>query len=112
MFEFNKNLIFKKFFLDNTYNFLISIFSISLIVWVIQAVNYLDFVTEDGHGLLVYLKYMLFSIPKIVSRLMQILFFITFFYTINKFEVDNELKIFWLNGVNVKNFTLNILSNS
>ena len=48
MFEFNKKLIFKKFFLDNTYYFLLSIFCVTLIVWVIQAVNYLDFVIEDG----------------------------------------------------------------
>ena len=112
MFEFNKKLIFKKFFLDNTYYFLISIFCVTLIVWVIQAVNYLDFVIEDGHGLIVYFKYMLFSIPKILSKLMLVIFFITFFYTVNKFEDTNELKIFWLNGINVKKFTINILSYS
>ena len=112
MFEFNKKLIFKKFFLDNTYYFLLSIFCVTLIVWVIQAVNYLDFVVEDGHGLSVYFKYMLFSIPKIISKLMLIIFFITFFYTINKFEDSNELKIFWLNGINIKRFTVSVLSYS
>ena len=112
MFEFNKKLIFKKFFLDNTYYFLLSIFCVTLIVWVIQAVNYLDFVIEDGHGLSVYFKYMLFSIPKILSKLMLVIFFVTFFYTVNKFEDTNELKIFWLNGINVKKFTINILSYS
>ena len=112
MFEFNKKLIFKKFFLDNTYYFLLSIFCITLIVWVIQAVNYLDFVTEDGHGLAVYFKYMLFSIPKIISKLMLLIFFVTFFYTLSKFEDTNELKIFWLNGINVKRFIINILNYS
>ncbi len=112
MFEFNKNMVFKKFFLDNTYYFLISIFSLTLIVWVIQAVNYLDFVTEDGHGLKVYFQYMFFSIPKIISKLMLIIFFITIFYTITKFEDNNELKIFWLNGINIKNFSKNILKYS
>ena len=92
MFEFNKKLIFKKFFIDNTYYFIISLSCLTLIVWVIQAVNYLDFVTEDGHGLAVYFKYMLFSIPKIISKLMLLIFFITFFYTLNKFEDSNELK--------------------
>jgi len=110
MFEFNKKLIFKKFFIDNTYYFIISLSCLTLIVWVIQAVNYLDFVTEDGHGLAVYFKYMLFSIPKIISKLMLLIFFITFFYTLNKFEDSNELKIFWLNGINVKRFIINILS--
>ena len=56
MINYNKNLIFKKFFLDNTQFFFICLLSLSIIVWVIQAVNFLDFVTEDGHGLLVYIK--------------------------------------------------------
>ena len=70
MINYNKKLIFQKFFLDNTYFFLICIASLSLIVWIIQAVNFLDFVTEDGHGLIVYFKYTLLNIPKIISRLM------------------------------------------
>ena len=98
-----KKLIFRKFLLDAFLSFIVLIISLSVIVWVIQAVNYLDFVTEDGHGLAVYFKYMLFSIPKIISKLMLLIFFITFFYTLNKFEDTNELKIFWLNGINVKN---------
>ena len=102
MIEFNKKLIFRKFFLDNTYFFIISLASLSIIVWVIQAVNFLDFVTEDCHGLLVYLNYTLLNLPKIISRLMPFIFFISIFYTINKFEDNNELKIFWINGINKK----------
>ena len=94
MIEFNKKLIFRKFFLDNTYFFIISLATLSVIVWVIQAVNFLDFVTEDGHGLLVYIKYTLLAIPKIISKLMPFIFFISIFYTLNKFEDNNELKIF------------------
>ena len=57
MLKFNKILIFKNFFNDVFKNFLLLLFSLSLIVWVIQAVNYLDFITEDGHGIDIYLKY-------------------------------------------------------
>ena len=57
MINYNKKLIFQKFFSNNTYFFFICIASLSLIVWIIQAVNFLDFVTEDGHGLIVYFKY-------------------------------------------------------
>ena len=46
-----KKLIFRKFLMEAFFAFLLLIFSLSLIVWVIQAVNYLDFVSEDGHGL-------------------------------------------------------------
>ena len=112
MIEFNKKLIFRKFFLDNTYFFIISLASLSIIVWVIQAVNFLDFVTEDGHGLLVYLNYTLLNLPKIISRLMPFIFFISIFYTINKFEDNNELKIFWIFGTDKKEFLKVVLKYS
>ena len=112
MIEFNKKLIFKKFFTDNTYFFLSAIITLSLIVWVIQAVNFLDFVTEDGHGLGVYFKYSLLNFPKILSRLFPLIFFISIFFTINKFEQNNELKIFWLNGINKVNFVKNLIKYS
>jgi len=112
MIEFNKKLIFKKFFTDNTYFFLSAIITVSLIVWVIQAVNFLDFVTEDGHGLAVYFKYSLLNFPKILSRLFPLIFFISIFFTINKFEQNNELKIFWLNGINKVNFVKNLIKYS
>tara|TARA_Y100001958_G_C21230711_1_gene556423 strand:+ start:67 stop:1197 length:1131 start_codon:yes stop_codon:yes gene_type:complete len=109
MINYNKKLIFQKFFLDNTYFFLICILSLSIIVWVIQAVNFLDFVTEDGHGLTVYFKYTLLNLPKIISRLMPFIFFIAIFYTINKSEDNNELKIFWINGIDKKEFINTLL---
>ena len=109
MIEFNKKLIFKKFFIDNTYFFLSAIVTLGLIVWVIQAVNYLDYVTEDGHGLGVYFKYSLLSLPKILSRLFPLIFFISVFYTINRFEQNNELKIFWMNGINKTKFVKNLI---
>ena len=109
MIEFNKKLIFKKFFIDNTYFFLSAIITLGLIVWVIQAVNYLDFVTEDGHGLGVYFKYSVLSLPKILSRLFPLIFFVSVFYTINKFEQNNELKIFWMNGINKTKFINNLI---
>ena len=104
MINYNKKLIFKKFFLDNTYFFLVCIASLSIIVWVIQAVNFLDFVTEDGHGLGIYFKYTLLNLPKIISRLMPFIFFVAVFHTINKSEDNNELKIFWINGIDKKEF--------
>ena len=57
-----KKLIFKKFAKDVFQFFLLVSISISLIVWVIQAVNFLDFITEDGHGLNVYFKYTLLNL--------------------------------------------------
>ena len=110
MFLLNKKLIFARFLSDNSYFFLISALSLTLIVWIIQAVNFLDFVTEDGHGLGVYFSYTILNFPKIFSKLMPVIFFISLYYTINKFNEKNELQIFWINGINKIQF-INVLIN-
>ena len=74
--------------------------SMSLIVWVIQAVGFLDFVTEDGHSFYVYFLYSLLTFPKIIHRILPFLFFISLFYQIVQYETRNELNIFWQNGIN------------
>lgn len=99
MLKFNSKMIYKKFFEDINNFFLILLLSFGLIVWVIQAVNFLDFVTEDGHGLLVYIKYTILNLPKIFSKLMPVIFFVSIYFIINKYEENNELKIFWFLGV-------------
>ena len=45
--------------------------------------EFLDFVTEDGHGLGLYATYSLLNLPKIFSRLTIFIFFIStfIFYT-------------------------------
>ncbi len=94
-----KKLIFKKLLKDITNFFIISTLSISVIIWVIQAVNYLDFVSEDGHSFRIYFLYTLLSLPKIISRVLPFMFFISIFYILVKYEEENELVIFWLNGI-------------
>lgn len=109
MIEFNKKLIFQKFFLDVTIFFALILSSITLIVWIIQAVNFLDFVVEDGHGIIVYLQYTFLNLPKIITRLMPIIFFVSIFYMINKYEDNNELKIYWLTGIHKNSFIKKIV---
>ena len=104
-----KKLIFRKFILDITLFFLISSLSITLIVWVIQAVNYLDFVSEDGHSFKVYFVYSLLNLPKIFSKIVIFLFFISCFYTVSKYEENNEILIFWTNGIKKTQFINNII---
>ena len=94
-----KKLIFKKFARDVFQFFLLVSISISLIVWVIQAVNFLDIVTEDGHGFKVYFLYTLLSLPKIFSKILPFIYFISLFYIILKYENENELIIFWTVGI-------------
>ena len=104
-----KKLIFRNIFKDITYFFLLSSLSITLTVWVIQSVNFLDFVTEDGHGLGVYATYSLLSLPKIFSRLTLFLFFISTFFVLLKYEDNNEILIFWNHGVKKIEFVNNFI---
>ena len=104
-----KKLIFRNIFKDITYFFLLASLSITLIVWVIQSVNFLDYVTEDGHGLGVYATYSLLSLPKIFSRLTLFIFFISTFYVLFRYEENNEISIFWTHGVKKIEFVNNFI---
>tara|TARA_B100002051_G_C16644851_1_gene590633 strand:- start:51 stop:1172 length:1122 start_codon:yes stop_codon:yes gene_type:complete len=92
-------LIFRKFSLDILSFFLVSSFSITFIIWIIQAVNLLDLVSDDGHGLGVYFYYASLSLPKIFSKTIIFIFFISIFYIINKYKNSNEMIVFWNNGI-------------
>tara|TARA_B110000114_G_scaffold153342_1_gene165575 strand:+ start:781 stop:1917 length:1137 start_codon:yes stop_codon:yes gene_type:complete len=104
MFIINEKIIFRKFLAENTYFFLLAAFSMSFIVWVIQAVNNLDIVSEDGHSFLIYFYYTLLVFPKIFGKILPIIFFTSLYYTLIKYENNNELKIFWINGINKVKF--------
>ncbi|MDA9042291.1 LptF/LptG family permease, partial [Candidatus Pelagibacter sp.] len=99
-----KKIIYKKISRDCVNFFLLVVFTLSIIIWVLQAVNYLDFVIEDGHGFLVYFKYTLLSFPKIISRIFPFAIFLAFSYILLKYENKNELVIFWNFGIKKINF--------
>ena len=100
----NEKIVFKKFLTQNTYFFLLSSISITFIVWTIRAVNNLAIVSEDGHSFLIYFYFTILVFPKIFSQVLPIVFFTSLFYNLVKYENNNELKIFWLNGINKINF--------
>jgi len=104
-----KKLLFVHFLKDTLFFFILMSLSLGLIVWVIQAVNYLDFMTEDGHGFYVYFSYALYNFPKIIHRILPFVFFISLFYQINNYELKNELIIFWTAGVSKFQFIKIIL---
>ena len=94
-----KKIIYRKLANDCTNFFLLILLTISIIIWVLQAVNYLDFVVEDGHGFFVYFNYTLLNFPKILSRVFPFAIFIAFSYMLLKYEDKNELVIFWNFGI-------------
>ena len=104
-----KKLIFKKVSKDTFNLFIILSLSLGLIVWTLQAVNYLDFVTQDGHGFETYFLYSVFNFPKIVHRLIPFVFFISLFLILINYETRNELLIFWTHGITKVNFANKIL---
>ena len=99
-----KKLLFRKFLADHISQFFFFGISLSVIVWVIQAVNFLEFVTEDGHGLKIYFLYTFLNLPKIFHRLLPFIFLLSLFYQLTKYEDRNELLIFWTHGIGYKKF--------
>ncbi len=93
-------ILFRKLLIDCLIFFLITLFSASIIIWVFQAVNFLDIMIEDGRDYLVYINYSLLNFPKVVSKVLPFVFFFSFFYVITRYELNNELIIFWNFGVN------------
>jgi len=95
-----KKIIFRKLLLDCLTFFFLALFGISTIIWVFQAVNFLDIMIEDGRNYSVYFNYTLLNFPKIISRILPFALFFSFSYTLIKYETNNELIIFWNHGVN------------
>ena len=95
-----KKIIFRKLLLDYMSFFSIALISTSVIIWVFQAVNFLDIMIEDGRDYLVYVNYSLLNFPKIITKLIPFVLFFSFFYVTIKYETKNELLLFWNFGVN------------
>ena len=94
-----KKILFRKILFDCLKFFIVTIIGTSVIVWVFQAVNYLDIMVEDGRNYQVYFKYTMLSLPKIISKIFPFAIFISFFYIFSKYENKNELIIFWTHGI-------------
>jgi len=106
-----KKILFRKLLLDYMTFFLVALISASTIIWVFQAVNFLDIMIEDGRDYLVYINYTLLNFPKIFSKLFPFAIFFTLFYITLKYENSNELIIFWnfgLNKIQFVNFILKV----
>ena len=94
-----KKIIFRKLLSDCLIFSLIALFGISSIIWVFQAVNFLDIIIEDGRNHKIYLLYTLLNFPKIISKVLPFCIFFGFSYVFIKYELKNELIIYWNHGV-------------
>ena len=106
-----EKILFRKLLSDYLSFFIITILSAGLVIWVFQAVNFLDIMIEDGRDYLVYIKFSLLNFPKILSKIFPFVLFFSLFYITTKYELQNELIIFWNFGVqkmNLVNFIFKI----
>lgn len=94
-----KKIVFRKLLIDYLSFFLIALLGSSIVVWVFQAVNYLDIMIEDGRDYTIYINYSLLNFPKIFSKLFPFVLFFSIFHITSKFENNNELIILWNFGV-------------
>ena len=104
-----KKILFRKLLSDYLVFLFIGLISAGIVIWIFQAVNFLDIMIEDGRDYLVYIKYSLLNFPKIISKIFPFILFFSIFYVTVKYEQKNELIIFWnfgLNKIQIVNFIL------
>ena len=94
-----KKMLFRKLLMDYMSFFLIALFSSSIVIWVFQAVNFLDIMIEDGRDYKVYISYSLLNFPKIINKIFPFVLFFSLFHLTIKYENNNELLIFWTFGI-------------
>lgn len=97
-----KNKIFQYFFIEFFKIFLLITLSFSLLIWFTQAARLLELVTEFGNSIEVYIKYLLYSYPKILNNTFLLNFIISLFFLFSKLENQKEIQIYWLSGISKK----------
>ena len=70
-----KKLLFRNLLLSYLSFFLIALFSSSIVIWVFQAVNFLDIMIEDGRDYIIFIIYSLLNFLKILSKLFPFVLF-------------------------------------
>ena len=104
-----KKLLYRKLFVDYMSFFILALIISTLIIWIFQAVNFLDIMIEDGREYNVYINYALLNFPKIFSKLLPLVLFFSIYFILTRYEQNNELIIFWNFGVSKIQFTNFIL---
>ena len=103
-----KNTIYKYIFSEFLRYFLITTFALTILVWTIQSVNFLDLVTEDGHAFATYFTYSILTLSKVITKLIPFCFMLAMVLTISKLEKDNETIAIWTAGLN-KIYIVNLI---
>ena len=94
-----KNKIFQYFFIEFFKIFILVSLSFSLLIWFSQAARLLSLITEFGNPVSIYVKYLIFSYPKILDNTYLLNFIISLFFLFAKLDSQNEMQIYWLSGI-------------
>jgi lipopolysaccharide export system permease protein len=103
-----KNTIYKYIFYEFLRYFSVALFALAIITWTIQSVNFLDLVTEEGHAFQTYFTYSIFTLSKVLTKLIPFCFMLALIQTLTKLEKDNETIIMWTAGLN-KIYIVNLI---
>jgi len=97
-----KNKIYQYFFIEFLKIFLLISLSFSLLIWFTQAARLLELITEFGNSIEVYIKYLIYSYPKILNNTFLLNYVISLFFLFSKLENQKEMQIYWLSGISKK----------
>ena len=104
-----KKKIFRKLYAEIFVFFLLTLFTLSAIIWILQAVNFLDIVSEDGHSIATYFKFSSLNLAKIINKTFLLSFFLSLFYIFVIYEEKNQLLIYWSNSISKIHFLNRII---
>ena len=90
-----------------SYAFVLATFS--FLIWITQSARFLYLITDMGLSMSVYVPYVFYQLPKIISQMMLISFLISLFISIIKFQNNKEIEIYWLSGISKKTIIWTIL---
>src|SRR4051794_18527314 len=71
--------------------FLATLFSLTAVIWITQALREFDLLTAKGQSLLIFLTVTSLSIPSLVMIIAPVALFIATLYALNKLNGDSEL---------------------
>ena len=75
-----KKILFRKLISDYLIFIILALISTGTVIWIFQAVNYLDIMIEDGRDYLIYIKFSLLNFPKIISKIFLFYFLVFLSY--------------------------------
>ena len=90
-----------------SYTFVLA--TLSFLIWITQSARFLYLITDMGLSMNVYVPYIFYQFPKIISQMMLISFLISLFISIIKFQNNKEMEIYWLSGISKKTIVWTIL---